>query len=111
MKKPIKKNWLKALIISFSLLLINCSVEEEVISGSHFGPQNKKFTYSDFLKETKVKDFDIFAQYNVSRTENGALNRSIQQDFITDTTEIKRLEIPNTEKTTYSFKLYPLSEQ
>lgn len=111
MKKTIKRNWLNALIISVSLLLINCSVEEEVISGSHFGPQNKKFTYSDFLKETKVKDFDIFAKYNVSRSENSVLQRSIETDFITDTTEIKRLEIPNTEKTTYSFKLYPLSEQ
>ena len=62
MKKTIKKNWLKALIISVSLLLTNCSVEEEVISGSHFGPQNKKFTYSNFLKESKVKDFDIFSK-------------------------------------------------
>jgi hypothetical protein len=111
MKKTIKKNWLKVLIISVSLLLINCSVEEEVISGSHFGPQNKKFTYSDFLKETKIKDFDIFSKYNVSRSINGVMQKTIQQDFITDTTVINRLEIPNTEKTTYSFKLYPVAEQ
>lgn len=109
--KTIKKNWLKGLIISVSLLLINCSVEEEVISGSHFGPQNKKFTFQDFKKETKIKDFDIFSKYNVSRSENGVMQKSIQQDFITDTTSINRFEIPNIEKTTYSFKLYPLSEQ
>jgi hypothetical protein len=109
--KTIKKNWLKGLIISVSFLLINCSVEEEVISGSHFGPQNKKFTFQDFKKETKIKDFDIFSKYNVSRSENGVMQKSIQQDFITDTTSINRFEIPNTEKTTYSFKLYPLAEQ
>ena len=53
--KTLKKVWFKTFILALSFIAINCSVEEEVISGSHFGPQNKKFTYSDFLKETKVK--------------------------------------------------------
>lgn len=43
--KTLKKVWFKTFIFALSFIAINCSVEEEVLTGSHFGPQNKKFTY------------------------------------------------------------------
>ncbi|RAR51048.1 SprT-like domain-containing protein [Flavobacterium lacus] len=96
------------LLVVVPLLFLNCSSEEDFVTGTHFSPHNKKFTFSDFKKETGLKNFSFVKK---ARLNTSIHARDIDSDFLIDTLEIKRHINPSNDKTTYSFKLYPISEQ
>ncbi len=95
------------LFVSIPFLFLNCSSEEDFVSGTHFSPHNKKFTFADFKKETGLKNFSYIKK---AALNSGLQARNIESEFIIDTLEIKKHINPQDNKTTYSFKLYPISE-
>ena len=71
------------------------------------GENKNKITLSQFKSETKIKDFKTIIKSNIQAMKS--TNRVAElSDFVIDTLAIQR-HVSQNNKTTYSFKIYPLS--
>lgn len=106
MKKNMKIFKFIALLTLFSALY-SCHDDLYNNHEHNLGENKNKITLSQFKSETKIKDFKTIIKSNIQAMKS--TNRVAElSDFVIDTLAIKR-HISQNNKTTYSFKIYPLS--
>lgn len=98
-------------LLLFTVLLFNCSKDdlENHSHSSHSHSSKDEISFKQFKNETGINKFDFYKKANVS-TSTDFQARTIESEFITDTIGIKKYVNPIDNKTTYSFKIYPISE-
>lgn len=108
------KNTLKYfLLLTLGFIaLSSCQQDDfsETKQGVHFSPQNKKFTFSDFKRETGIEDFKF---YDKDRKANIGISpnaRLMDSGFVIDTLVVIK-HIDENQKVTYTFKAYPINEE
>jgi hypothetical protein len=104
------KNTFKIIaLMLLSVILLNCS-KEDFETHSHESISNKnEISFKQFKAETGITKFDYIKTANINRSTD-LMARDIEAEFVTDTIGIKKYVNPVDSKTTYSFKIYPLSE-
>lgn len=96
-------------LMLLSVTLFNCS-KEELETHSHQSISNKdEISFRQFKAETGIAKFDYIKTANINRSTD-LMARDIEAEFVTDTIGIKKYVNPVDSKTTYSFKIYPVSE-
>ncbi len=106
MKQTIKISLLFLLTLAF----INCSKDDHLenhTQGTH--NHNNEVSFKQFKNETGINKFDYYKKANISKSTDFQA-KTIESEFITDTTGIKKYVDPINNKTTYSFKIYPIAE-
>lgn len=103
-----KINFIAVLLLSITLF--NCS-NDEIETHSHHGSVSSKdeISFKQFKTETGITKFDYIKTANINKSTD-LMARDIEAEFITDTIGIKKYVNPIDNKTTYSFKVYPVSE-
>jgi hypothetical protein len=101
-----KKLFIKALKLTLvCLIFVLSSCEKDLYEEQIRKSNESKLTFEQFKRETNIKDFKILR----SLASNSESSRTIENEFLTDTTGIiKYTSIDN--KVTYSFKIYPITE-
>lgn len=104
----IKTFQLLKLIVLFTLLSFLSCTDDLYNNHQHNHGENKnKISLSQFKTETKIKDFKTIIKSNIQAMKS--TNRTAElSDFVIDTLAIQR-HISQNNKTTYSFRIYPLS--
>jgi hypothetical protein len=96
-------------VLLLSITLFNCS-EEHLETHSHNSVSNKdEISFKQFKTETGISKFDYIKTANINKSTD-LMARDIEAEFVTDTIGIKKYVNPLDNKTTYSFKIYPVSE-
>ena len=107
MKKQIKI----LAVFLFTILFFNCSKDdlENHSNHTHSHTSKDEISFKQFKNETDINKFDYIKKANISKSTDFQA-RSIESEFVTDTIGIKKYVNPTDNKTTYSFKIYPISE-
>ena len=71
------------------------------------GENKNKITLSQFKSETKINDFKTIIKSNIQAMKSTDRTTELS-DFVIDTLAIQR-HISQNSKTTYSFRIYPIS--
>jgi hypothetical protein len=105
MKTKIQKTS-RLLMLTLFLTLIGCSedVYENHIHNNNTVNKNS-ISFKKFKGETGIKNFESLKSLNLGNE----FSRSIESEFVTDTTKIKKYTSLNN-NVTYSFKIYPITE-
>lgn len=109
--KQKKTHFKKLLIFGIAFMLASCSEydTESHSHHSHSNTSNDEISFKQFKNETGITKFDYLKKANIIKSTDFQA-RNIESEFITDTIGIKKYVNPTDNKTTYSFKIYPLSE-
>ena len=106
MKQTIKIS----LMLLLTLVFINCSKDDHLENHTHgTHNHNDEVSFKQFKSETGINKFEYYKKANISKSTDFQA-RTIESEFITDTTGIKKYVDPINNKTTYSFKIYPIAE-
>lgn len=106
MKQKIKIS----LLFLLTLVFINCSKDDQLENHTHgTHNHNDEISFKQFKNETGINKFEYYKKANISKSTDFHA-RTIESEFITDTTGIKKYVDPINNKTTYSFKIYPIAE-
>jgi hypothetical protein len=106
MKKSIKL--LLLFFVFATAFLCGCSEEIYDEHGHEHGINKNKITLNQFKNETKIKDFSPYFKTQLSG--DNSVNRTAElSEFIIDTVAILR-HISSDNKTTYSFRVYSVSD-
>jgi hypothetical protein len=94
----------------FTILFFSCNKEDLESQHSHAGvPHKNEISFKQFKAETGITKFDYIKTANINRSTD-LMARDIEAEFVTDTIGIKKYVNPVDSKTTYSFKIYPVSQ-
>ena len=97
---------LSLFIITLFISFTGCSVEEEIVHREQ-SIKRERITFDQFKSETGLKNIQIIKSINPN-SNNQALNRSIESEFIVNTDVIERC-VSQDNQITYSFKVYPIT--
>lgn len=95
-------------MVTLLFSLIGCS-EDVYENHTHSNSGKDEISFKQFISETGITKFDYYKKANVSNSTD-IQARTIESEFITDTIGIKKYVNPVDSKTTYSFKIYPITE-
>lgn len=97
-------------VLLLSMTLFNCSKEDFETHSHHSSVSNKdEISFKQFKTETGITKFDYIKTANINKSTD-LMARDIEAEFVTDTIGIKKYVNPIGSKTTYSFKIYPVTE-
>lgn len=108
MKNP-KQKLKNVLLLVTVLITFSCSEELFENHLHHHDEDKNEISFKQFKNETGINKFDYLKKAGISKSTDFQA-RTIESEFITDTIGIKKYVNPANNKTTYSFKIYPLSE-
>lgn len=108
MKNP-KQKLKNILLLVTVLFAFSCSEELFENRVHHHDEDKNEISFKQFKNETGINKFDYLKKAGISKSTDFQA-RTIESEFITDTIGIKKYVNPTNNKTTYSFKIYPLSE-
>ena len=108
MKNP-KQKLKNILLLVTVLFTFSCSEELFENHVHHHDEDKNEISFKQFKNETGINKFDYLKKAGISKSADFQA-RTIESEFITDTIGIKKYVNPTNNKTTYSFKIYPLSE-
>lgn len=99
--------FLKMIVISI-MLLTSCSKDNyDSLTNDHKGIDKNKINFTQFKNETNIDQVEPILSVP-TKTSIASKSKSQLSDFFIDTLDIKRhIDIDN--KTTYTFRIYPLS--
>ena len=107
MNKQKKTTLIKISLLFTFLLFLSCNDDLYNNHEHNHGENKNKITLSQFKSETKIKDFKTIIKSNIQAMKS--TNRTAElSDFVIDTLAIQR-HISQNSKTTYSFRIYPIS--
>ena len=107
MNKQKKTTLIKISLLFTFLLFLSCNDDLYNNHEHNHGENKNKITLSQFKSETKIKDFKTIIKSNIQAMKS--TNRTAElSDFVIDTIAIQR-HISQNNKTTYSFRIYPIS--
>lgn len=98
----------RLLMVTLLFSFMGCS-EDVYENHTHSNSGKDEISFKQFISETGITKFDYYKKANVSNSTN-IHARTIESEFITDTIGIKKYVNPIDNKTTYSFKIYPITE-
>ncbi|WP_396178915.1 hypothetical protein [Flavobacterium sp.] len=106
-----KTKQIKTLILFlFTILFFSCSKEDLELQQSHSKAHSmNEISFNQFKTETGITKFAYIKSANINMSNN-LMARDIEAEFVTDTIGIKKYVNPVDSKTTYSFKIYPVSQ-
>ena len=107
MNKQKKTTLIKISLLFTFLLFLSCNDDLYNNHEHNHGENKNKISLSQFKSETKIKDFKTIIKSNIQAMKSTNRNAELS-DFVIDTLAIQR-HISQNSKTTYSFKIYPLS--
>ncbi len=108
MKNP-KQKLKNILLLVTVLFAFSCSEDLFENRVHHHDEDKNEISFKQFKNETGINKFDYLKKAGISKSTDFQA-RTIESEFITDTIGIKKYVNPTNNKTTYSFKIYPLSE-
>lgn len=96
----------RLLVLTLFATFIGCNEELYDIKDQHNTVDKNKITLSQFKNETSLVGIDpLLSVYN--KTSTSSKSKAQLSDFVIDTLAIKKL-ISENNKTTYTFRIYPL---
>lgn len=95
-------------MVTLLFSFIGCS-EDVYENHTHSNSGKDEISFKQFISETGITKFNYYKKANVSNSTN-IQARTIESEFITDTIGIKKYVNPINNKTTYTFKIYPITE-
>jgi len=93
-------------LVTLVMTFISCS--EEIYERETHSTQRKTkdvITFKQFKEQTGIKDFMSLRSFSLT----GENNRSVEEDYLIDTLTVMYFASP-TGKDTYTFKIYPITE-
>lgn len=99
--------FLKVIVVSI-ILITSCSKDNyDSLTNDHKGIDENKINFYQFKKEVNIDKIEPILSVT-TEISNTSKNKSQLSDFVIDTLAIKR-HISSDNKTTYSFRIYPLT--
>ena len=95
-------------MVTLLFSFMGCS-EDVYENHVHSNSGKDEISFKQFMSETGITKFDYYKKANVSNSTD-IQARTIESEFITDTIGIKKYVNPIDNKTTYTFKIYPIAE-
>lgn len=97
----------RLLLLTLLATFISCNDELYDIKDQHNGIDKNKISLTQFKNETKIDQVEPILSVH-TKTSIASKSKSQLSDFVIDTLAIKR-HISTDNKTTYTFRIYPLS--